>query len=97
MDQFGYPANSIANRILVDTDDFGVDTKDLIDAWYSWLHYCPFDTQVSEKLTEIFTREIQKLDSSRDAGRIQRLRKKQAITRNRATRYRKLAGESGTI
>ncbi len=96
LDQFGYPANSVANRILANMDDFGVNTKDVIAAWYTWLHYRPFDTQVSRKLTELFTREIQALDPVRDAGRIQRLQKKQAITRSREIRYRKLAGESGT-
>ncbi|PID74235.1 MAG: hypothetical protein CSB32_01820 [Desulfobacterales bacterium] len=62
LDQFGYPANAIANRILVNMDDFGVNTKDLITTWYTWLHYNPFDTQVSEKLTELLAREVQTLD-----------------------------------
>ncbi len=97
LDQFGYPANAIANRILVNMDDFGVNTKDLITTWYTWLHYNPFDIQVSEKLTELLTREIQTLDPGKDAGRIRQLQKKQAITRNRAIRYRKLTGESDAI
>ncbi len=91
LDRFGYPATHLANTILTGIDDFGTETKQLESSWYDWLHYNPFDTRVAEKLSKLLETRINSLDPDQDADRVQQLKKKLGITRNRAKRYTELA------
>lgn len=87
LDRFGFPATPLANSMLVEFDNFGDSTKDLEKSWYEWLHFYPFDTMVTEKLTQLYQKRIDTLNPAKDGAQVRRLEKKLQLLKNRLDRY----------
>jgi hypothetical protein len=91
LDDYGYPGASVANRLLLEQDDFGESVEDLAEEWETWLHHMPFDAEVGRALLVLLHERAADLDSSQDAGARQRLERKIQLARDRTTRYGRAA------
>lgn len=87
LDEHGFPAIAIANRILVNRDDYGESKEDLAINWEKWVHHIPFDTPVVQALAKLYERKLENLDKDKDAAEYQRLMRKLKLARSRLARY----------
>lgn len=87
MDEFGFPAIALTNKLLIAQDDFGNNREQLAENWQEWLDLNPFDGKVAEKLVSIYTSRISGLDPDKDAAEIHRIQRKLKLAQGRANRY----------
>lgn len=87
LDDYGFPARSVANRILAQTKNLGESEEALSPIWEIWVHYMPFDAPVAKALSQIYTREIQGMDKKTDERERDRLSIKLRLAEKRAERY----------
>lgn len=78
---------AVANRILVNRDDYGESREDLERDWEKWVHHIPFDVPVAKALAKLYERRLEKLDKEKDAAIYQRLKRKLKLVRSRVARY----------
>ncbi len=84
---------SLANRILLQQDEFGESREALEENWQTWIHHNPFDAPVARRLSELYRRHLGQLDPQSDSGAVQRLERKLRQTEERAGRYAAAAFE----
>jgi tetratricopeptide (TPR) repeat protein len=87
LDNYGFPNIAIANRILIQENDYGESRENLEETWAQWLHHFPFDAPVAEALAKLYEQRLAKLDKEKNAAVYQRLERKLKLVRSRATRY----------
>lgn len=87
LDPFGFPAPALANALLLHQENYGDSLQDLEEAWYDWLHYSPFDTQVADRLQSLYKQRLTRLDRDKDREQYDNLKRKLALTENRGQRY----------
>ena len=88
LDQFGFPAVAIANALLIAQEKYEDSTKELEDAWLTWLGYYPFDAPVAARLSSLMQERLARTDQEKDGARRQVLARKLGIATLRAERYR---------
>ena len=87
MDEFGFPQMAVANRILLNMENYGESKDDLEKSWEKWVHHIPFDSPVARALSELYTQKLEKLDEKNHAAAHQRLKRKLDLVQQRAERY----------
>lgn len=78
---------AVANRILLNKDQYGESGEDLAESWAKWIHHIPFDSPVARRLAELYTKRLENLDEEKDAGAYRRLQRKLNLVKSRAARY----------
>ena len=89
LDSYGFPEMAVANRILIDMDDYGESREDLERDWEKWVGHLPFDAPVAEALAKLYERRLEKLDRDKDAAVFRRFERKLKLVQSRAARYRR--------
>jgi hypothetical protein len=87
LDNYGFPEVAVANRILIEKDDYGESREALEEKWERWVHHIPFDAPVAEALAKLYAQRLEKLHPKDDAAVYQRLERKLKLIRSRAARY----------
>jgi hypothetical protein len=87
MDEYGFPEIAVANRVLINEDDYGESREELEANWEKWVHHIPFDAPVAKALAKLYERGLEKIDREKDAAVYQRLQRKLKLVRSRAARY----------
>ena len=87
LDEFGFPAIALTNKLLIAQHDFGNNREQLAENWQEWLDLNPFDGKVAEKLVKIYHGKISSLDPDKDAAEIHRIHRKLKLAQGRADRY----------
>ena len=78
---------AVANRILINKDQYGESGENLEENWEKWIHHIPFDSSVARRLVKLYAKRLENLDEKKDAGAYQRLQRKLNLAESRADRY----------
>jgi hypothetical protein len=87
LDAYGFPDVAVANRILMNKENYGESRETLEEKWEEWVYRLPFDAPVAEALAKLYERRLEKLDKNKDAAVYQRLERKLKLVRSRAACY----------
>jgi hypothetical protein len=87
LDNYGFPDLAIANRILIQAQDYGETRESLEEKWAQWMHLLPYDAPVAEALAKLYEQRLTKLDKGQNAAVYQRVERKLKLAQNRAVRY----------